>query len=51
MVVALTYPCEMYARGVLARVQTVAVVREASKLADGDLGRAGSRLPLARSAR
>ncbi len=29
---ALTYPCEMYARGVLARVQTVALVREGSKL-------------------
>lgn len=31
-VIALTYPCEMYARGVLARMQTVALVREASKL-------------------
>ena len=41
MVVALTYPCEMYARGVLARVQTVAVVREASKLATGDLWTGG----------
>jgi hypothetical protein len=29
---ALAYPCEMYARGVLARLQTIAVVREGSKL-------------------
>jgi hypothetical protein len=31
----------MYARGVLARVQTVAVVREASKLSTGDLWTGG----------
>ena len=37
--IALTYPCEMYDRGVLVRVQTVAVVREASKLTRGDLWR------------
>lgn len=30
--IALTYPCEMYAGGVLARVQSIAVVREGSKL-------------------
>lgn len=30
--IVLTYPCDMYARGLLARVQTVAVVREGSTL-------------------
>ena len=34
--IALTYPCEMYAHGVLARVQTIAVVREGSKLGLSD---------------
>jgi len=31
-VMALAYPCEMYERGVLSMVQTVAVVREARKV-------------------
>lgn len=30
--IALTYPCDMYEHGTLVRVQTVAVVREGSKL-------------------
>lgn len=32
MVVALSYPCEMYSNGSLAKVQTIAIVREAAKL-------------------
>ncbi|MDP2935402.1 MAG: hypothetical protein Q8O86_02810 [Dehalococcoidia bacterium] len=31
-VAALCYPCEMYSNGILARVQTIAVLREAAKL-------------------
>ncbi|MDO8672682.1 MAG: hypothetical protein Q7O66_14825 [Dehalococcoidia bacterium] len=32
LVVALSYPCEMYSDGILTRVQTIAVVREGYKL-------------------
>jgi hypothetical protein len=32
LVMALTYPCEMYTQGALARVQSIAVVREGEKL-------------------
>jgi hypothetical protein len=41
LAVALTHPCEMYARGVLTRIQTVAVVREAHKLTTTNLWQGG----------